>query len=205
MVPTRARRLVGIGAVLTAALVGCGAGPAPVPAPPAASGPEIESTGLGTACELPVTFRIPVGWESEPIDTDPDGEWFSYYNVGPFLHTCDVSGRPAGAFGDLYVAVAPASAGDPRAGLASYLAEAGSPQTYQVRRPYYTDLTTVNGLPAAEARFTQVGEDGTVAVAVCVVAVPGGLVLVRTSPDHWLGVPAIRVGYELALSTIRSA
>lgn len=155
--------------------------------------------GAGSACALPVTFDLAVGWQPEAVETD--GE-FGALTQGSVTLTCEIDAKPAGNVGFLRVWTGSEKSADVRAALKEFVAVEAAHRDHEA----YSDLT-VDGLQAAEVVYVNTSDalDAPKKERALALATPKGVVVLHLggldSQEHEAMVPA----YELAKRTLRDA
>ncbi|MFJ3772672.1 lipoprotein [Streptomyces sp. NPDC090075] len=162
----------------------------------------------GSACALPVTFDIAVGWKAEAVDGlgavasgGPDGDLAgSLLRQGPVTLVCEIDAKPAGAIGFLRVSTGKPGGGDARAVLRAFVAaEDGAG-----RARYRT--FAAGGLAGVRVDYVQTGKllgESKKESALAVVTPQGPVVLHLgglDSAEHDEMLPA----FELAQDTLRT-
>ena len=201
-------------ALLAGLLTGCDVSPrsADVTVSGHGSSGAAESAGTvgatGSACALPVTFDIAVGWKAEAVDGlaaaasgGPDGDLAeSLLRQGPVTLVCEIDAKPAGAVGFLRVSTGKPGSGDARAVLRAFVAaEDGTG-----RARYRT--FTAGGLAGVRVDYVHTGEllgESKQESALAVVTRRGPVVLHLgglDSAEHDEMLPA----FELAQDTLRT-
>ncbi|MHC6624742.1 lipoprotein [Streptomyces globosus] len=212
------------GAVLLAGLAACGpaeskgaagAGPsqasaAGTPAPgagAASAAPPAGSAGAaGSPCTLPVAFDLARDWKPKAVTHADDEEFAGLFKQGGTTLACEIDAKPAGHLGFLrvWVADAPAAAGDARRVLEAFMAGEKAKGA-----PAYADLRAGTGdssLPAVEAQYETAPLDEPKKERALAVVTPGGRAVVLQlggfdTAEHDAMLPA----YRQALRSLRPA
>jgi hypothetical protein len=150
----------------------------------------------GSACELPVSFRVAEKWQAASIDAEAGGILGDLVRRGPLTMACEIKARSAGHTAFLRVWTGTDVDDVPRQILGAYL------QPEQVREPKWSDLT-LGVAPAAEAVYGKHSEllDETRTERAFAVRTPTGVaVITLTGLDA--EEDAVVAAYELAKTTL---
>ncbi|WBB79619.1 lipoprotein [Micromonospora sp. WMMD882] len=117
---------------------------APAGSPAPLASPVARVGGVGSACELPVTFGLAASWQPEAVaPMAPDDPWAALARRGPLTMACEIDAKPAGAIG--FLRVWTGGEAEPRASLRAFIGT-------QAQDPAYTELR-VDGRPAVEVTY----------------------------------------------------
>ncbi|MFD8497274.1 lipoprotein [Amycolatopsis sp. NPDC059657] len=152
----------------------------------AAAGAEIGAAG--SACPMPVTFKVAEKWKPKAV-TSADAR------IGDATVICEVDSKPAGSFGFLRVYKNPGS--DAQAAL-----KALSEKSKGFGAQKFTDVS-VGSVAAKEVSYTVTDDGDVTPKRILAVPVAGGLVLLEVGCIDKETFDTNVKAYELAKSTLK--
>jgi hypothetical protein len=164
----------------------------------APAGPGDGTVGAaGSACELPVTFKVADGWKPKAVEVEENDPLAELTRRGPLQMACEIDAKPAGLLGFLRVWIDPSPSAEPRAAVEPFL------EGKKNRNVKYTPVT-VGGAQAVDVSYEQYQEllEENLKRRAFAVRTPAGVVVLEvgglSDEDHRSLLPA----YELAKGSL---